>query len=105
MAGVVILLLPRERVTRANFEKIQLGLSQDDLLGLLGPAVETRLSGKTLLEEGDHDCTLRRWNSAKMTIIVIADAAGRVVDRFEFACRRKQLLGEGVVLDNGPLLS
>jgi hypothetical protein len=89
--AIVILLLSRERVTRVNFEKIKLGMSQADVERLLGPAVETQPVCNTwkvwpqeLREEGYQDCAFQRWSSARMTIILITDATGTVVDRFEF---------------------
>ena len=90
IAGIVMLLFPRGRVTRANFEKIQVGMSLEDVERLLGlPDFEARLvEGKDgdirpeeLRKEGDQDCILQVWASPEVNFIVIADPTRRVVRR------------------------
>jgi hypothetical protein len=91
IVGVVILVLPRKGVTRANFEKIEIGMSVADVQRLLGrrPDFETRtVQGDVFwphVKEGDRDCIFQRWSSPEATIIVVVDATGRVVYRFAFS--------------------
>jgi hypothetical protein len=98
IAGIVILLLPRERVTRANFEKILIGMSQADVHRLLGPpdfqAVElgifrgpdyelNSLFGPDKLRRmGYREYTRLYWRSQQIGINVILDNDGIVVFRY-----------------------
>ena len=76
-AGTVILLLPHGRVTKANFEKIQVGMSLEDVERLLGPP-----DGEgELRKKGDLDRIFQVWTSPEITIMVSADPARRVVGR------------------------
>jgi hypothetical protein len=76
-AVFVILVLPRERVTRANFEKIQVGMSLDEVERLLGPPyselITVRATNEFAWEEGDLDCVYStKWYGAELTIRVLS---------------------------------
>jgi hypothetical protein len=78
IAGIVVLLLPRERVTRANFERIEIGMSLDDVERLLhAPDLEYR-NGAEGIPKG---FTLYGWISPEVTILVISDANGTILRR------------------------
>jgi hypothetical protein len=97
VGGIVILLLPRERVTRANFEKIEIGMSLADVERLLGPPsgrkpmlgmfqdgrfVWDGLDGaEELRRKGYGDYDMLGWASPGIEIVVFFDTHGIVVDR------------------------
>jgi hypothetical protein len=97
IAGIVVLLLPRERVTRANFEKIEIGMSLADVERLLGPPsgrqpmlgmfqdgrfVWDGLDGaEELRRKGYGDYDMLGWASPGIEIVVFFDIHGIVVDR------------------------
>ena len=97
-AVIVVLLLPPERVTRANFEKIELGMSTADVQRLLGrrPNFEMVESGivrgpaaysmdfdpKGLRQDGYQDYKRQQWDSPDVIIVVVSDATGRIVCRY-----------------------
>ena len=102
----LVVLLPRERVTRANLEKIELDMSQAGLHGLLGPpdyqTVELGMvngpnsystnfgdSAKELRLRGYRDYTRQQWHSPEITIITISDAEGRVVCKYSGEGQRR----------------
>ena len=99
-AAIVVLLLPRERVTRANFEKIEIGMSVADVETLLGPPdfewYDAIVPKPRTLDSGPHgreqdyeQSTGQGWNSAEITILVTADANGRIVRRDSADGRRR----------------
>ena len=71
-AVIVVLLLPGERVTEANYEKIKLGMSQAEVQRLLGPPDH----------EDRGDSIYQQWHSPELTIILISDGAGGVRARW-----------------------
>jgi hypothetical protein len=90
---------PREAVTRANFQLIQVGMSQADLCDLLGrPDYDTVELG---LVQGPETYTVnfsqsdderhrrgfrnyrhQQWTASEITIVVISDPEGHVVCRY-----------------------
>jgi hypothetical protein len=88
--------LPQERVTRANYEKIQLGMSQADLRLLLGrPQVQavdlgmvqgdsylTYLPGGSPPDKGFRKCMRQQWDSPEISIVGVFDTEGRVICRY-----------------------
>jgi hypothetical protein len=88
-AVIVVVMLPRERVTRANYDKIRTGMSEADLLRLLGPPdFEKQVFQNTLAFGPVHVRSMeedrgiyRQWVSPKAAILVIVDDAGTVVHR------------------------
>jgi hypothetical protein len=104
ITGIVIL-LPRERVTRANFERIEIGMSVADVQTLLGrrPEVQAVDSGrvlgpssysvdlgpKRLHRDGYQNYTRQQWSSPELTINVISDANGRIVCRYSHEGQRR----------------
>jgi hypothetical protein len=89
-------LLPPERVTRANFEKIEIGMSNSDVQRLLGPpqlrAVDLGMvrgdtysvdfGGGSPPEKGFTKCIRQQWNSPEITIVVIFDTKDTVICRY-----------------------
>jgi hypothetical protein len=89
IGGIVVLLLPGERVTRAHFDKIKLGMSLADVEGLLGPPDWTTRLPRAALPRGhelyeEEDFIRERWHSSELTIMVSADGDGKVFDRLSF---------------------
>jgi hypothetical protein len=97
--AVVLLLWPRGAATQANFERIQVGMSQADLRGLLGrpeydfvelglvqgPEIYALDFGRTadqLRQRGFRAYRRQHWRSLDMTFTVISDPAGGVVCRY-----------------------
>jgi hypothetical protein len=96
ITGIVILLFPREGVAQASFEKIEIGMSLDEVQRLLGPPdLEWIDSGlqremgwytldcdpKRLREDRYRNTTRQLWSSPELTIVVISNFAGRVACR------------------------
>jgi hypothetical protein len=97
--AVVFVSWPRGAVTRANFQRIQVGMSQADLSGLLGPpdydTVELGLvqgpetytvsfgeSDDERHRRGFRNYRRQQWTSSEVEIVVISDSAGSVVCRY-----------------------
>jgi hypothetical protein len=103
--GLVSLLLflrsstPPSPVTRANFQRIEVGMSQSDLRSLLGApeydATELgRINGpdsyslnfiqseKERRQSGYRDYRRQQWTSSECSIIVISDPERKVVCRY-----------------------
>jgi hypothetical protein len=97
--ATMFFLWPRRAVTLANFQRIQLGMSQADLCSLLGQpeydTVELGLvrgpetyslnfheSEKERLRRGFRDYRRQQWTSSEIMIIVISDPDGSVVCRY-----------------------
>jgi hypothetical protein len=79
-AVIVILMLPRERVTRANYDKIEIGMSVADVESLLGPP-DFRWIGPILSKYTVEYPPGHGWSSPEVTILVMPDANGRIVYR------------------------
>jgi hypothetical protein len=95
---LAFLLWPKQRITQANFEKIQVGMSQEELHQLLGTpyseVVELGLvidphtflppSGTPaeLRQKGYKEYRWQFWASSEITIGVISDTEGQVVCRY-----------------------
>jgi hypothetical protein len=97
--GLLVLLWPPNPITRANFDRIRVGMSQAELYGLLGaPQYQTVESGlvegpetyATNRDQSDEERRRRgfreyrrqQWTSSEVTIIVISEPQGRVVCRY-----------------------
>jgi hypothetical protein len=105
--GVALLLVlwPSNPVTRANFRKIQVGMSQAELRSLLGPpeyqTVESGLvdgpevyvtnqnqSDEERRQRGFREYLRQQWTSAEIEIVSISDSEGTVVCRYSGEGRR-----------------
>jgi hypothetical protein len=103
LAGSICVLslafLPSIRITAANYDRIQVGMTQAELYDLLGPpesqTVELALaewpetfvvnfsqSEAERRRRGFRDCRREQWVSSYMEIIVVSDLEGRVVCRY-----------------------
>jgi hypothetical protein len=99
IAVLVFVLWPRERVTRQNFGKIWVGMSQAELYQLLGSphyqiveigivdspdsySTNKHLSIEEKRLRGYRDYRRQHWASPKLTISVISDLKGEVVCRY-----------------------
>jgi hypothetical protein len=103
LGGIVVVLIPvmqgSSPVTRANFDKIQIGTPLAEVHRMLGPpefhTVEFGLveaPGSYITRPGDGEEEARRrgfkqyrrqqWNSSEFDIIVISDIEDRVVYRY-----------------------
>jgi hypothetical protein len=95
----LILMFPQERVSQANFEKIELGMSQAAVQRILGPpeyqtielgmvqgpktySIDFHARPEELRLRGHRDYKRQQWSSPEITIIVIWDAGGSVVCRY-----------------------
>ena len=85
VAGIVLLLLPRERVTRANFDKIEIGMSVADVERLLGPPDFEYPPNPYFDSQGRkqryQDCAGHGWSSPEITILLISNGDSRIVRR------------------------
>lgn len=98
-ATVAFVLWPRERVTLANFQKIDLGMSQADVTALLGTpgiqvaelgfitdektySVNFSLDKDDLRRKGHRDYLFQQWDSREIVIVVISDQDGHVVCKY-----------------------
>jgi hypothetical protein len=105
LAPVMFVILPSPRVTKRNFERITVGMSQADLYDLLGkPVYDDRELGlvqgpesyttnrlqseEELRRRGFKDCRRQQWDSSELSIIVILDSEQRVVCRYMGGARR-----------------
>ena len=99
VVAVVFVLWHRGAVTRASFQRIQVGMSQAELCGLLGrPEVDTMELGMVQgpdtysiivggsdderRQEGFMNYRRQQWASPEITIIVISDPDGSAVCRY-----------------------
>jgi hypothetical protein len=99
VAAIFWIVWPRPSVTRANFARIRVGMSQAELYQIFGrPEYDAQsfgmVSGPDTFSTNDHQSTeerLRRgflvyrfqqWSSPELSIIAISDLQGRVVCRY-----------------------
>jgi hypothetical protein len=97
--AVVFVSWPRETVTRANFQRIQVGMSQAELWALFGrpeydtvelglvPGPETFTVNFDQSDDERHRRGFRnyrrqQWTSREITIVVISEPDGGVVCRY-----------------------
>ena len=91
---------PRERITPANFAKIQIGMSKAELRSMFGPAenetVELGIIGSSgaygivlghpdpqdLRRKGYREYIRQTWISPAITITAVSDLEGKVVCRY-----------------------
>jgi hypothetical protein len=82
-AVIVIAMLPPEQVTRANYDKIHVGMSLEEVEQLLGPP---HLEQGVVQGKGRNIVDIwpqyHEWISAELAIVVMADDNDRVVDLF-----------------------
>jgi len=96
---VVFVIWPKKsRINKANFGKIQVGMSQADLHQLLGPPqyekveigrvegpetyVISGMSNEAAFRRGFRYCQRQQWSSSEINITVILDHDGQVVCRY-----------------------
>jgi hypothetical protein len=99
IAGLVLAVWPREVITKKNFARIQVGMTQSDLYDLLGApqyqtveiglvngpesyATNSHISAEEKHRRGFRQYRRDQWTSAECTISAISDAQGRVVCRY-----------------------
>jgi hypothetical protein len=97
VATLVFTLWPKQTITKANFDKIQVGMSQTDLFQLLGPpeyvkvefglveGPETYIITDVHPEgfwRGSRYFQRQGWRSSEIGITVICDLNGEVVCRY-----------------------
>jgi hypothetical protein len=99
VVALLIVLWSPNPVTRANFGRIRIGMSQAELHRLLGApdyqtvesglvdGPETYITNRDLSDEerqrrGFRDCRRQQWTSPEVTIVVISDTDGQVVCRY-----------------------
>jgi hypothetical protein len=99
VGALVVVLWPRDRVTRENFAKIRVGMSQLELYQLLGSpgyqvveiglvdrpdsySINKSLSVEAKRQQGFRDYRRQHWTSPKLAISVISDLEGQVVCRY-----------------------
>lgn len=90
---------PREQVTQANFQRIELGMSQAELIALLGApdshavelgfvtdsktyAINFASNQQQLRERGFRNYQREQWISSEISIVVILDLDGVVVCKY-----------------------
>jgi hypothetical protein len=98
-AVLVLMLWPQERITRQNFGRIRLGMSQAEIHQLLGSphyqvveiglvrepelyATNRWLSTEEKRRSGYRDYRREQWSSPELSISVIMDLQGEVVCRY-----------------------
>jgi hypothetical protein len=106
---LALVLWPHGTVTRANFQRIRVGMSQADLRDLLGQpeydTVELGLvkgsetyslnfteSEEKRRERGFRNYRRQQWSSSEITIIAISDLEGSVVCRYAGGGQRRSWL-------------
>jgi len=92
VSTLVIALWPKQRITKANFDKTQIGMSQGELLQLLGtPEIDTIQLGlvedpQTFIILGSDsrykDYRFQQWTSSEISIGVVSDSEGQLVCRY-----------------------
>jgi len=92
VATLVFTFWPKQRITKANFDKIQIGMSQEELLQLLGtPEIDTVQLGlvedpQTFIILGSDsrykDYRFQQWTSSEISIGVVSDSEGQLVCRY-----------------------
>ena len=99
VATVTVAVWPKQRVTAANFDKIQIGMSQAELRELLGTpefdfvelglveesegyVTNKNFNEEQLRQRGFRDYRHQQWTSTEITISVISDQEGEVVWRY-----------------------
>jgi hypothetical protein len=98
LAALVFALWPKQRITKANFDKIQAGMSQEELRQLLGtpyfdnvqlglvidPQTFAPPSGPPgeLRRKGYKEYRWQNWASSEISIGVVSDSEGQVVCRY-----------------------
>ena len=99
VGAVILALWPKEKITAVNFAKIEVGMPQAELRGLLGPPefdrvlfglVEGRntfttnfyFSNEQLRQRGFRDYRFQQWTSSEISIVVVSDQEGQVVSRY-----------------------
>ena len=99
VAAVLFTLWPKQRISSANFDKIEIGMPQAELRELLGApefdsvvfglvegpktfSTNFHFSNEQLRQRGFRDYGYQQWNSSDITIVVISDQQGEVVCRY-----------------------
>ena len=99
VAAVILTSWSKQRISAANFDKIEIGMSQTELYGLLGAPefdrvlfglVEGRntfttnfyFSNEQLRQRGFRDYRFQQWTSSEISIVVVSDQEGQVVSRY-----------------------
>ncbi len=99
VSTLVIALWPKQRITKANFDKIQIGMSQEELRRLLGPpefdkvevglvkdpntySITLSTPPEELRRQGHKDYRWQQWTSSEISIVVVSDMEGQVVCRY-----------------------
>jgi hypothetical protein len=115
IAGIVIMLLARERVTEANFVKVTLGMSEADVRRLLGPpdfepgcrpalydAAELYDAADFHFATGYRYYTRQQWSSPEITIALCSDPDDRVAHRYRGEGQRRPTVFEIEYLSPHP---
>jgi hypothetical protein len=95
LAGLFLL---RTKVTKANFDSIEIGMSLDEVHELLGGRPDYEWYAKGRVEDpttfvttmnrmvekdlGHADYSVRQWQSTELAIMVVTDQDGRVACRY-----------------------
>jgi hypothetical protein len=96
---VILTSWPKQRISAANFEKIEIGMSQAELYGLLGApeidfvelgqvqgpdkySINHYFSKDQLRGMGYQDYRRQEWTSSEISIVVVSDSQGQVVCRY-----------------------
>src|SRR5260370_38682790 len=110
IAALALALWPRQRITQANFDRIQVGMFQAELLELLGPpefdklelglvldsdnyAVNHFYPEEHLRRQGYQEYRWQQWTSSEICIVVVSDLQeGQAVCRYSGEGRRQDWL-------------